>query len=269
MGEVSYEPLIKDMTWSYSRIKAFNDCPYRWYLKYIRYPRNKGKDLFFSNYGIFMHELLEAYNKGEKTAAQIKTEYLRDFRTRVNVRAPSEAIFKNYFMDGLQYLSNISPSGNKILSIENKAEFEICSMPFVAYIDLLEEEESGRILLIDNKSRVLKPRSTRKKPTRMDEELDTYLMQLYLYSHYVFIRYGKYPDRLCFNCFRKSLFIEEPFKQEAYDNAISWFLGKIKEITVETEFAPDVEYFRCRFLCEMQDYCDYYRLSKGWYNKGQ
>jgi RecB family exonuclease len=263
MGEVSYEPLVRGMTWSYSRIKAFDDCPYRWFLKYIKYPECDKKNLFFASYGIFMHELLESFNKGEKTAEQVKSEYLRDFRARIRMRAPSEAVFKNYFTDGLQYLSTIKPSGREILSIENKAEFTINSMPFVAYFDLLEREQSGSILLIDNKSKVLKPRSNRTKPTKTDEELDTYLKQLYLYSYHIFARYGQFPSKLCFNCFRKSVFIEEPFSQEAYDNAIDWFLGKITEIVVETDFPPSVEYFKCQYLCEMQDYCDYYRLSKG------
>jgi RecB family exonuclease len=263
MGDISYEPLIRGMTWSYSRIKAFDDCRYRWYLKYIRVPKYESKDLFFASYGSFMHELLEAYNKGEKSAAQIQTEYLAEFRDRVKARAPNETVFKNYFTDGLRYLKTLRPSGNKILAIENKIEFSINSIPFVGYIDLLEQDDCGSMLLVDNKSRALKPRSNRKKPTKADEELDTYLKQLYLYSHYVYDRYGRFPDKLCFNCFRKNLFISETFSREAYDDAIGWFLGKIEEIAVETEFRPNVEFFKCRCLCEMQDYCDYYRLSKG------
>lgn len=43
MGEVNYAPLIDDMVWSYSRIKAFEDCHYRWYLKYIK--KFHGKDI--------------------------------------------------------------------------------------------------------------------------------------------------------------------------------------------------------------------------------
>ena len=54
MGEISYAPLIEDMVWSYSRIKAFDDCPYRWYLKYIRHLH--GKDMFFSDY-VFQSEV--------------------------------------------------------------------------------------------------------------------------------------------------------------------------------------------------------------------
>ena len=69
MGEISYAPLIKDMVWSYSRIKAFYDCPYRWYLKYIR--KLHGKDMFFSDYGSFVHKLIELYYRGEKTQSQL------------------------------------------------------------------------------------------------------------------------------------------------------------------------------------------------------
>ena len=35
MGDICYAPLIDDMTWSYSRVKSFEDCPYKWFLKYI------------------------------------------------------------------------------------------------------------------------------------------------------------------------------------------------------------------------------------------
>ena len=52
MGEINYAPLIDDMVWSYSRIKAFVDCPYRFYLKYIRHIH--GKEMFFASYGTFM-----------------------------------------------------------------------------------------------------------------------------------------------------------------------------------------------------------------------
>jgi len=156
-----------------------------------------------------------------------------------------------------------SPSENKILSVENKAEFTIRSVPFVGYIDLVEQDNNGFILLIDNKSKVLKPRSLGKKPTKSDAELDTYLQQLYLYSYYIFAKYGQFPDKLCFNCFRKGLFVEESFNDEVYECTINWFLNKIEEIIAETEFSPSIEFSHCNYICEMQDYCNYYKLMKG------
>ena len=69
MGEVNYAPIIQEMTWSYSRIKAFDDCHYRWYLQYIR--RLHGKDMFFASYGSFMHKLIELYYKEDKMVNSI------------------------------------------------------------------------------------------------------------------------------------------------------------------------------------------------------
>ena len=210
-----------------------------------------------------MHELIASHNSGEKPAQQLKLEYINGFRSKVKAPAPSRKVFENYFTDGLNYFNSLSPSGNEKLMIEIKAEFKIDSIPFVGYIDLVERDNSGDILLIDNKSKALKPRSTGNKARKSDEELDEYLRQLYLYSYYIFAQYGRFPDKLCFNCFRKDLFIEEPFDKTAYERAIGWFLNKIEEIAVETEFNPDIDFFRCRYLCEMQDHCEYFKLNWG------
>lgn len=95
MGEVNYAPIIQDMTWSYSRIKSFYDCPYRWYLRYIR--KLKAKDMFFASYGSFMHKLIEMYLKGEKTSKQLCDIYLQKFKEEVVGRAPNQKVFANYF----------------------------------------------------------------------------------------------------------------------------------------------------------------------------
>lgn len=210
-----------------------------------------------------MHELLEGFYKGEKTADQVKTQYLVDFGARVKARAPNSVVFKNYFSGGFEYLKNLCPSGNKILSVESKLEFLIGSVPVVGYIDLVEEDGNGEIVLTDHKSKILKQRSGRQKPTKSDAELDAYLRQLYLYSRHVLDTYGRPPGKLRFNCFREQTVIEEPFDLKAYDRAIRWFLDAVSAITAETDFNPRIEPFKCRYLCEMRDVCDYYRLYKG------
>lgn len=262
MGEVSYEPLIRDMVWSHSRIKAFDDCPYRWYLKYVRYPEAEQKEMFFANYGKFVHELLASFYSGEKTLPQIEAEYLKNFRTKVKAYAPNKAIFKNYFIGGLNHIRRLKKPKNKVLSVENKVEFQIDDILLVGYIDRLEEDSDGHIIVVDNKSRTLKPRSNRSKPTKSDEELDQYLRQLYLYSIPVQEQFGRFPDKLCFDCFRNETFIEEPFTEEGYEGTKLWVKDRVKEIMSESEFRPSIEYFKCKHLCEMQDYCDYFKLMK-------
>ena len=199
MGEINYAPLIDDMVWSYSRIKAFVDCPYRFYLKYIRHIH--GKEMFFASYGTFMHKLIETYFKEGKSPRQLTDIYLRDFKKEVVGRAPNKTVFGNYFTGGLEYLRGIHPFPYRPAAIEKKVDFKVNGIPFIGYIDFLGELD-GSLYVVDNKSRVLKPRSKREKPTKTDEELDAYLRQLYLYSAAVEEEYGVRPHKLCFNCFR-------------------------------------------------------------------
>ena len=201
MGEINYAPLIDDMVWSYSRIKAFVDCPYRFYLKYIRHIH--GKEMFFASYGTFMHKLIETYFKEGKSPRQLTDIYLRDFKKEVVGRAPNKTVFGNYFTGGLEYLRGIHPFPYRPAAIEKKVDFKVNGIPFIGYIDFLGELD-GSLYVVDNKSRVLKPRSKREKPTKTDEELDAYLRQLYLYSAAVEEEYGVRPHKLCFNCFRTS-----------------------------------------------------------------
>ena len=259
MGDISYAPLIEDMVWSYSRVKAFYDCAYRWYLKYIR--KLHGKDMFFSDYGSFIHRLIELYYRGEKTQSQLCDMYLQEFKSRVKGHAPGQKVFANYFKSGLNYLKNFTPFPYNMIAVEKRVDFSMDGIPFVGYIDFLGEKD-GELYVVDNKSKTLKPRSTRLKPTKTDRELDDYLRQLYIYSAAVEQELGKKPKYLCFNCFREQLLIEEPFQEQAYADSKRWLSDSVAEITKETDFRPDVEYFRCTYLCEMNGHCEYYKLSQ-------
>ena len=53
-GGMLYGPLIRDMVWSYSRIKAFEACPYRWFLNYIEHRRETDQFyVYLRNFWIF------------------------------------------------------------------------------------------------------------------------------------------------------------------------------------------------------------------------
>lgn len=299
MGDTRFAPQIDNMVWSYSRIKAFEDCRYRWFLKYIQpkllidkvfggerptrvevdlaYIRSEldvsdvcilyeylgfnRKKLFFASYGTFMHKLIEQYLKGEKQGSQLVDEYLESFKSEVKGRAPNKKVFANYFKNGLEYLKEIKPFPYKILDVEKRVDLKIEGLPFCGYIDIVGEK-GGAIHVIDNKSRLLKPRSNRAKPTKSDIELDIYLRQLYLYSAAVEEQYGVLPKALCFNCFRDNLWIEEPFKEKAYAESKKWFIDSIAEIRREVDFNPSFDFFKCTYLCEMQDCCGHYELMQ-------
>ena len=256
MGEVNYKPLIDDMVWSFSRADSYGSCPHRWYLRYIR--RCKEKDKFYASYGTFMHKLIEQYYNGELTKAEMLTTFLRDFKKEVRGFRPKEGTLKKFIDGAVAYLTNFEPFPYKMVAVEKKVEFEIEGIKFVGYIDFLGQDESdGEFVVIDNKSRDLKPRSTRAKPTVKDRELDEILRQLYIYCIAVEQEYGKLPKALCINCFRTGTFITEPFNKEAYEEAKKWVVERVEEIRQDEDFDPKPDLFQCFWICGVSDNCEH------------
>ena len=123
-------------------------------------------------------------------------------------------------------------------------------------VDLIKNV-NGELVLIDHKSRTLKPRSNRAVQTAGDKELDKYLRQLYVYGNIVKDVYKKFPDKLAFNCFRENQEIIEPFQKEKFDEAQKWLSDNVTKIREESEWRPDPEWFKCNFICDMRDSCEY------------
>ena len=259
MGEIHYAPVIQDMVWSYSRIQCFEECPYRWFLKYIC--GLKGKEQFFASYGSFMHKLIERHYTEGKTPAQLSDLYLCGFQNQVRGDAPNSRVFGSYFMSGLEYLRNFTPFPYRPLAVEGRVDFRLGGLPFVGYIDFLGERD-GELYLVDNKSRNLKPRSSRPKPTKTDAELDEYLRQLYLYSIPVKEMFHQYPARLEFNCFRTRQLISEPFREEELERAKQWASDRISKIANNNDWPPKMDFWKCKHICAFHDECEYFAMNQ-------
>lgn len=257
---MNYSLITSAMTWSYSRISSFVSCPYKFFLTYIK-PCPQ-RPLFFSGYGSFMHELLADYYRGKKSREALVRTYLTGFQTNIPGRAPDGKIFSNYFHQGLSHLKGLEMPKENILGVEKQVSFQVGDRPFIGYIDLLlQDRENGNITILDHKSRALKPRSTRRKHTKSDEELDRYLRQLYLYSIPVEREYGILPSFLAFNCYRSSALIREPFSPSAYCAAKEWATQSIDNIVHAEDFSPCIDYYFCRHICDVHDSCEYYAMQ--------
>ena len=257
MGEISYRPLIENMTWSYSRIDSFKSCPYKWYLKYIK--GLKEQPQFYSSYGSFAHKIIEQYYKGEIKQEEMLIKFLFGFKDNIKGKLPKESTLKKWIRGGSEYFKNFKPFPYKMISVEKKVNFNIAGNQFVGYIDYLGEKD-GELYIVDNKSADLKPRSSGKNPTVKDKELDEKLRQLYIYAFAVKQEYGKLPKSLCFNCFRTNTFIEEPFNKRAYNEAIEWAVKSIEEIKDTEEFQPNMEFFVCSHICGLNHECCYWEM---------
>lgn len=254
-----YSFIISLMEWSFSRVSLYRTCPYAWFCQYILHEdRNTN---FFSEYGTFFHDLQAQFYKGELTKDQIFFEYITKFDSSVVsiVNAKTfDSMREKYYSAGLDYVQNFTPfQFKKIIGVEKKIEFEIGGYKVIGYIDLSGFLEDDEIEIIDHKSKDLKPRSKRKAPTKTDEELDIYLIQLYLYSIAIFNEFGKYPKWLTFNCFRSGVVIRELFDMEKLEEAKDWAVRTIKRIENETKWNPNIDYYFCHNLCNCRGTCEY------------
>ena len=85
MGEEIYKPLIEDMTWSYSRVSSFDDCPYKWFMQYVG--GETEASMFYSSYGKYIRELLaEHYSDG--TPPEALKKFLFHFTDKYLTKEP-------------------------------------------------------------------------------------------------------------------------------------------------------------------------------------
>jgi ATP-dependent exoDNAse (exonuclease V) beta subunit len=217
---------------------------------------------FFSDFGSYVHELIAAYLNGEISKEDIATAYLSGFRKSVRGKAPNEKIFQSYFEQGYEYFDGIQFPHTQILGVEKQYDFDVGGIPFTGIIDCIAFDDN-QVVIVDNKSRALKPHSNRRKLTKSDFELRAYFRQLYLYSIPIKREFGEYPARLEFNCFRTGQIISEPFNKNDFDDTITWVKSQVETITDNDVWQPNMDYWKCRYICGFHDSCEYFQMSKG------
>ena len=258
---MNYGNIIDDMIWSYSRIGSYQQCPYQFLMHYIY--GEKEDDMFFSDYGSFMHELIAEYLEDGTESDDLVMKYLKNYRQKIKGKAPNQKIFEGYLDRGAEYIGEIDGEFDNLepLAIEERYSFSVGGRKFTGIVDMVCRTEEGDLAILDHKSHMLRPRSGHKKPTKSDKELNRYLRQLYLYSIPVKKKYGEYPKWLIFNCFRndeKTRFIVEPFVKEDFEAAKKWAIDSIEEIRQEENWDPDEEYWKCKNICGLHDKCEYW-----------
>ncbi len=259
MGDVSYRPLMEDWTWSYSRIDAYNNCPYSFFCHYIL--KESEEPMFYSTFGSFVHEIFRKYFSGDIDDDDVLPEFLTKFSDNVEGKRPQESTVEKYINSTIKYLENFHGFGLKTLDVEKHVTFDISGIKMQGFIDLLAEDDDGNLYVIDHKSRELKQRSSRKKPTAKDLELDEMLKQLYIYSGAIKSEIGRFPDYLCFNCYRNGEFIKEPFDENKFVAVCKKVEREVNLIMDEDRFCPSEEYYKCRYLCGFSDQCVYHQTN--------
>lgn len=254
--------LLDTMTWSFSRLNSFYNCPYEWKLRYI--DCNKSENGFFGEYGSLIHKILEKYEKGELSLFELNDYYEEHFSESVPHDAPPNKyvdIKQSYYEKGLDYFNNIDLDLDKydVLGVEKEVRFQIAGKDFVGYIDLLlKEKETGKIIILDHKSASIKTLKNGKVSKSDQEHVREFIRQLCLYAIPIIEEYG-HVDELWWNLFKDRNWLKMPFKKEDYDEAIQWAKDTLALIENEREWLPNnSSSYYCSYLCGQRNHaCEY------------
>lgn len=269
-----YEEILDKIVWSFSAVNSYCNCPKGFKLARIDHvPQVQNA---FSDFGSFMHSLLEMYFKGEVEFFELSSIYQEKYDENVTHKFPKNSyvdLSEKYYEDGKKYFDFFEGISDQyeVLSVEVKAELVIKGRPFIGFIDLiLRDKEDGKIVIWDHKS---------KSGFKSKAELRDYLHQIYLYALYVKEHYGEYPKELTFNMFRKNELITTAFDPEACNQAIDWFVETIDRIYNDILFDDkiSISYFEkfkdigsfkkddffCNELCGVREHCERSSKYKG------
>ena len=254
--------LLGTMTWSFSRLNSFYNCPYEWRLHYM--DCNKSENGFFGAYGSLIHKILEKYEKGELSLFELNDYYEEHFSESVPHNAPPNKyvdIKQSYYEKGLDYFNNIDLDLDKyeVLGVEKEVRFQIAGKDFVGYIDLLlKEKETGKIIILDHKSASIKILKNGKVSKSDQEHVREFIRQLCLYAIPIIEEYG-HVDELWWNLFKDKNWLKMPFNKEDYDEAIQWAEDTLKLIEAEKQWLPNnSSSYYCNYLCgQRNNACEY------------
>lgn len=240
----------KNWKWSYSQLTTFEQCPRQFYIRYIQ--RVKGSGNAFSEYGKLCHTILEKWATGVVLASDTVDQYVDMFDKVVKHPFPASPVDlkESYFAKGYKYFESFEGfEGYEVVDTEVKFVFNIGGYNFTGIIDLiLRDKETGKYIILDHKS-------TGIKNIRPKKKLAVAIRQLYIYSKYVYEKYGEFPEKLVYNVFNDNIILESLFDENEYKATTDWAEGVIAEILANENWEPKEQDYFCWNICDFLEEC--------------
>ena len=259
----SYKRKINKMVWSYSRLTAFEQCKYSFYLTYILDDSDEylSEGNFYSESGSFVHEILAKIFSGEMSVDDAAEYFVDNYDNNVcyQVRKSTmDSTFEkcaNYFAEAdFSWINDY-----EILGVEKKMNFKVGEYNFIGFIDLLLRRKSdNRIVIIDHKSSEYPFKKNGELKKKSESSFNDYERQMYLYAHAVNELYGEYPAELTWNHFKDGgQFATIPFVEDRCKAVLDWTVDTIHAIENEKDWLENQDFFFCHNICNFRRSCEY------------
>lgn len=139
--------------YSYSKISSFHQCPYDWYLAYIK--KNRSADNVYGILGTEIHESYELMTQGKRTKQEAIDSFDKAFNECMEngLSFPTENSGGKYYKDIIHSFKTFENFKDKEMLQELEFNYTFCGLEFVGYIDLvLIDHKNKTIQILDWKS---------------------------------------------------------------------------------------------------------------------
>jgi CRISPR/Cas system-associated exonuclease Cas4 (RecB family) len=249
--------ILDDLHWSFSSASSFLTCKYGFYLTYIQREKRIGN--FFSDFGSFIHSVLEKYFKDELDIWDLEDYYVAHYLESIKEPVPHYPVGMGemYYQSGLNFFQNFEFDKDKydVVSIEDKILAVYNGLDLIVKPDLvLKEKATGQNILVDYKTAKLKKGKLR------DKQLDGYANQFYLYAYFLWTEKHLEISRITIWFIRDDEFVEIPINHLRIMDTLKWFEDIIQQTKIEETWPPNRsgsnKYF-CDNLCSVREICKY------------
>lgn len=258
--QISYEKLIDNQVFSFSRLRCYEECPYEYYLSYIeKDPNREKRGNFAAQNGSAMHKVFEELLTNKLPLDNCNDRYLELFE-EIDEYTSSKIMDGAYEKCAL-YLNDLKPLDDKyeILAVEKKFNFKVDKYKFIGFADLIIRDKSNdEIILVDHKSskHFLKKNGSPLAATL--SEFQSYKKQMYLYCKAIRDCMHLQVSKIVWHHFKDNgLMTVIPFDEIDYSESLNWAVNVIERIKKDEEFPAIKTFYRCKELCPYRDNCEY------------
>ena len=246
------------MTWSFSRLHAWEQCPYAFYLKYIE--QRDGESNYYAANGKCMHEVFEAILTNQIPLDECTQCYADkyDLICETTKQSTMDSTYEKC-MDYLCTIDGIDLEKYEILGVELKLDFNIGKYKFVGYADLVvKNKKSGEVILVDHKQAT---HFMKKDGTPLKNQLENFLAyrhQMYIYCKGLKDYFGIDVNKIIWHHFKDNGELTIiPFEADEYEETLQWAANTIEKIKKDKKFLNKRSYVLCSSLCDYRNDCEY------------